>query len=101
MASKENRKINKKTTNNMLSLSHYKFRERLIYKSKCYFKCDVHICREDYTSKTCTNCGNISINLGGKRIYNCEKCNIKIDRDINGARNILLKVLSSKKTGQI
>ena len=95
MASKKNRKINKKTTNEMLSLSHYKFRERLIFKSKCYSNCNVYVCREDYTSKTCTNCGNMQKSLGGKRIYKCNKCKMVLDRDLNGARNILLKVLSS------
>lgn len=47
--------------------------------------------REDYTSKTCGKCGYIDNNLGSKKIYDCKKCKIKIDRDVNGARNILLK----------
>ena len=31
--------------------------------------------------------------LGCVKIYNCEKCKTKIERDVNGARNILLKHL--------
>jgi putative transposase len=96
MAKKGKRKINKKTTNEMLSLSHYKFRQRLIYKSKCYTNCEVHVSREDYTSQTCTNCGGIQKSLGGKRTYTCKECDMILDRDLNGARNILIKVLSSK-----
>ncbi len=96
MTSCKNRKIGKKTTNEMLTLSHYRFRERLIYKSECYTKCKVYICKEDYTSKTCTKCGNVDMSLGGKKIYKCKECNLILDRDINGARNILIKVLSSE-----
>jgi putative transposase len=43
------------------------------------------------SSKTCCNCGNKKNLLLSDRIYNCEKCNIKIDRDINAAINILLE----------
>ena len=43
------------------------------------------------SSKTCCNCGNKKNLLLSNRIYNCEKCNINIDRDINAAINILLE----------
>jgi putative transposase len=87
-------KINKskKFRSTLLSLQHFTFRQRLLDKSKIS-KCDVIVCTEEYTSKTCGNCGNIKNNLGNKEIYNCDKCGISIDRDINGARNILIKQL--------
>lgn len=87
-------KINKskKFRSTLLSLQHFTFRQRLLDKSKIS-KCDVIVCTEEYTSKTCGNCGNIKNNLGSKEIYNCDKCGISIDRDINGARNILIKQL--------
>jgi putative transposase len=87
-------KINKSKTfrSTLLSLQHFTFRQRLLDKSKIS-KCDVIVCTEEYTSKTCGNCGNIKNNLGSKEIYNCDKCGISIDRDINGARNILIKQL--------
>ena len=49
------------------------------------------ICTEEYTSKTCSKCGEINEKLGGKKIFKCEKCQLQIDRDFNGAINILLK----------
>ncbi len=50
---------------------------------------------EWYTSKTCSMCGCKNENLGGSKIFNCNKCKITMDRDYNGARNIMLKSLSS------
>jgi putative transposase len=46
---------------------------------------------EYYTSKTCTKCGNIDYNLGNKNEYKCKKCDIILERDCNGARNIMLR----------
>ena len=86
------RKISSKSVRMMMTLSHYKFKERLIYKASNYKNCNVYEVREDWTSKTCGGCGNIDYKLEGKKIYNCDKCGLKIDRDMNGARNILLKI---------
>ena len=73
-------------------LSFYKFRERLKYK------CDIKNCKylevdESYTSRTCSCCGNYKDNLNGAKIYYCDKCDLIIDRDINGCRNIYFKSL--------
>jgi transposase len=77
----------------MLLLKHGKFLERLkTYSEK--LDNQLIITSEDYTSKTCGRCGNIDKKLGSKEIYTCEKCNYKEDRDLNGARNILLKLIS-------
>jgi len=46
---------------------------------------------EEYTSKTCTGCGNIDDKLGGKKWYECKACGTALDRDYNGARNIYIK----------
>ena len=62
-------------------------------KAKCLLeKCTIDICTEEYTSKTCGQCGTIK-NIGNKDIYCCNKCNLIIDRDVNGARNIAIKRL--------
>ena len=43
---------------------------------------------EYMTSKTCCKCGNINKKLGGNKIYDCSKCKLNIDRDINASINI-------------
>jgi putative transposase len=95
MVKKKERKIKSKTVRNMLTWSHYRFRQRLISKVREYPWCNIITTTEEYTSKTCGNCGIIKENLGGNKIFNCDYCKIKIDRDFNGARNILLKYLSA------
>ena len=47
---------------------------------------------EEYTSKTCTNCGTQSIKYSANRVKECN-CGYRIDRDINGARNMKKLVL--------
>ena len=70
--------------------SYYQFNKKLQFKCKEYGT-NIVIVDESYTSKTCTNYGNLHKTLGSNKTYTCEKCNIVIDRDVNGARNILLK----------
>ena len=51
---------------------------------------------EAWTSKTCYKCGNINYDLTPKdRVYTCDCCHEVIDRDVNGAINIL-KVYKQK-----
>ncbi|KAL4854708.1 putative transposase R104 [Chlorella vulgaris] len=90
MACRLSRKIGSKTARSMLTLSHYKFRMRLIDKAREH-GCRVHLCTEEYTSKTCTRCGALKHNLGGAKVYRCPVCMLRIDRDIAGGRNIFLK----------
>ena len=42
------------------------------------------------TSKTCGNCGFWNAGLGGNKTYECPRCKIMIDHDVNGARNNFL-----------
>lgn len=45
---------------------------------------------EAWTSKTCCNCGNIDHGLTlNDREYNCSVCSNKVNRDLNGAINIM------------
>jgi putative transposase len=85
----------KKFRRDILSLQHYTFRERLIAKSKLQKNCCVEVCTEEFTSKTCTNCGKINY-VGSSEVYHCNSCNLTIDRDINGARNIFIKHLNQR-----
>ena len=73
----------------LLQLKHFLFRQRLA--SKCKLRhCTLDVCTEEYTSQTCGRCGCLQ-KMGGKDIYNCRKCGLVIDRDVNGARNIAIK----------
>lgn len=84
------RVINSRTSHLLVNLSFDKFLNKL--KSMCSFrKVKLYIVNESYTSKTCGLCGNIKEDLGGNKIYKCDKCGLNINRDYNGARNILLK----------
>ncbi|OBB14673.1 transposase [Mycolicibacterium conceptionense] len=50
------------------------------------------------SSKTCSNCGAVKAKLSlSQRIYHCESCSIRIDRDRNAAAN--LAALAANVTG--
>ena len=72
-------------------LCHFKFKQRLQSKANTKSHCEVYIVTEDYTTKTCTNCGVLNDVQGLKKIE-CKSCKLKYDRDINGARNIFIKI---------
>ena len=94
MVIKSARKINRKSVRNMLTWSHGKFAthlEQMAYRHGVL----VIRCNESYTSKTCTNCGYIHNKLGGSKIFTCPDCGIRIARDVNGARNIMLRALQA------
>ena len=82
-------KLKHKTSRAMLGWAHYRFKMKLKSKAEEY-SCKVVDCTEEYTSKTCGNCGEIN-SIGGKEVWTCKHCGCVHDRDINGARNILLK----------
>lgn len=82
-------KLNKRLA---LHLKFYKFHERLKYK--CDMKgVNYGKINEWLTSKMCSICGNIKENLGGSEIYECEKCKVLMERDVNGARNIYIRAI--------
>lgn len=83
-------KLPKRIKRLLYLFSYYKFNEKLQFKCKEYGS-NLVIVDESYTSKTCTKCGNLHKTLGSNKTYKCVKCNMVIDRDVNGARNILLK----------
>lgn len=82
--------LSAKSKNRLLVMSHYQFKLKLFQKCQEYGR-DLKIVSEEYTSKTCGNCGYIKNNLRGQKIYNCNQCKIKIDRDLNASRNILIR----------
>jgi putative transposase len=93
MANKKKRKISRTTTRLMLGLSHYSFQQKLIFKAKMRGR-NVVLCKEHHTTKTCGNCGKINEKIGGKKIFKCSACKLTLDRDVNAARNILIRGLT-------
>ncbi|GAQ91406.1 putative Transcription regulator HTH [Klebsormidium nitens] len=89
------RRIGSKSVRQMSFLSHYKFKQRLIAKAAGR-GVRVLIVSEHYTSKTCGRCGEVKQNLEGARTFKCGSCFAVIDRDCNGARNILLRAIRRK-----
>jgi putative transposase len=89
MTSRQNR-ISCSASRSMLTWSHYKFKKMLEYKMQRSGGRVIE-CTEEYTSKACTCCGRINRKLTGQKVYKCSNCNMVLDRDLNGARNIFLK----------
>lgn len=68
------------------------------FRTKIEYKCSVkklgfEVINEYLTSKLCSCCGHNKKDLGSQSLYGCLNCGLAIDRDINGARNILFKSL--------
>ena len=87
---KKGRKLRKSVVRSMLSLRFYEFKERL--KRKCK-ECSVLYIEqnESYTSKTNSFTGELITNLGSKEWFMYD--GIKVHRDLNGARNILIRAM--------
>jgi putative transposase len=83
-------KLHKSVKRMMNSLSFYKFKEKLKYACSKTGS-SLYIVDEAYTSKLCGNCGILN-NIGSSKVYTCS-CGVKLDRDVNGARNILIQYL--------
>jgi len=99
MVKKGKRRLATKTSRAMVTLSHYKFKQTLKHQAAKH-GCIVVDVTEEYTSKTCSKCGHIHKKLGGNKRFTCPSCGHKLDRDLNGAFNILLKALrDTSKTG--
>lgn len=93
MTNKLTRNIQNKSVRQMLTLSHYAFKLKL--SSRCEQNGNkLIVINESYTSKTCGRCGHLNKQLRGGEVFNCKECKLKLDRDINGARNIFIRLLS-------
>lgn len=90
MIGKAGRKIRSKTVRNMLTFAHYRFKMFLKNKAFEYGKTVLDVC-EAYTSKTHPETGEIKQIGSAKRIRLLS--GEWVNRDIVGARNILLRAL--------
>jgi putative transposase len=85
------RTIRRNTCRQMLDLNHYGFKLRIKWYAKKYGK-HVVDCNESHTSKTRSWDGSIVEDLGSAKTIKGN--GFIVDRDINGARNNLLKNLT-------
>ena len=86
------RKIRTKTVRQMLSWSHYRFKQTLKFQALKRGATVIDV-TEEYTSKTCTRCGHIHQKLGGREHFKCPHCGHSMPRDWNGALGIFFKAL--------
>jgi putative transposase len=93
-----NRKINNRSTRQMLTFSHYLFKQRIKHKAKEFGKIVIDV-NEAYTSKTASWSGEIKHNLGSSKTIRSQ--GIILDRDYNGARGILIRALVDTPTKEI
>ena len=80
---------NKHLSKDIANCSFYTIKEHLIRKSK-ERNITVRLVDRFYpSSKTCSNCGSYKNNLKlSQRVYHCNSCQVKIDRDFNASLNI-------------
>ncbi|KAJ8100094.1 putative transposase DNA-binding domain-containing protein [Lipomyces tetrasporus] len=93
------RRIGSKTARAMATWSHFRFQRRLLNKAREYPCCRVVLVSEAHTSKTCGACGRLN-NVGGSKVFRCAQCGYVCDRDINGARNILVRYCTKLASGE-
>lgn len=93
-------KLSSKIARQMYSMKYYTFRKNLKDKAE-ETGLKIYELSEAFTSKTCGCCGKINDKLNGNKIFNCMSCGLKIDRDMNGARNIMLKNIMKIKEWEI
>ena len=80
---------NKHLAKDIANCSFHTIKEHLIKKAK-ERNIIVRLVDRFYpSSKTCSNCGSYKKNLKlSQRVYHCNSCQVKIDRDFNASRNI-------------
>ena len=84
---------NRNLNTDMNNLKFYKLKQRLLFKSIERGK-KVYEVKEHYTTQTCSFCGSM-YKPGLSRVYHCRNCEKNIGRDVNAAKNILMKGIIS------
>lgn len=80
---------NKYIAGDVVNCSFYTIREHLIRKATEHHIAVRLVDRYYPSSKTCSNCGGYKADLKFyQRVYRCNHCHIKIDRDFNASLNI-------------
>lgn len=92
MSKKAKRRIRSKSVRQMLTLSHYRFKQFLKHKAFETSKLVIDV-NEAYTSKTVSWTGEIVANLGGATVIKSKLTGQSMNRDLNGARGIFLRAV--------
>ena len=72
------------------------FRRQIDYKAKGQAISIVYADRWFPSSKTCSHCGNVKLELSlAERVYTCDFCGLTLDRDLNAAINLKNTVSST------
>ncbi|NES67407.1 MAG: IS200/IS605 family element transposase accessory protein TnpB, partial [Okeania sp. SIO2D1] len=79
---------NHKLAKSIADQGFYEFRRQLEYKCQWYGSELVVIDRFFPSSKTCSNCGHVQDMPLNLRTYDCKKCGLSIDRDLNASINL-------------
>lgn len=79
--------LHRKTKREMLDWGHFKFKMRVL--SKARNRASVLDIDESYTTQSCTSCGTLK-HVGGSKVYSCDGCGLRIDRDHGSARSIFM-----------
>lgn len=79
---------NHKLAKAVADMGFYEFRRQLEYKAKLYGSKVIVVDRWLPSTKTCNKCSHIQDMPLSVRIYECEKCGYKADRDFNAALNL-------------
>ena len=84
----QNMEKNNRLAQSIQNASWNRFVQFLTYKVQERGKAVIKV-NPDNTSKTCSNCGNIMEMPLSQRQFNCDRCRLQLDRDINASINIL------------
>ena len=90
---REGHRLHTKTKRRSMMLAFGQFRHRLVETATWYPGVEIIGGSEAYTSKQCGQCGHLHEKLGSNKLFQCPSCAHSSDRDVHGARNILLRFL--------
>lgn len=80
---------NHKLASAILDGGFFEFRRQLLYKKEWYGGNVIIADRYFPSTKRCSKCNNIKENIKlSDRVYNCDKCGLNIDRDLNASINL-------------
>lgn len=87
---------NRKLAKAIGDMGFYEFRRQLEYKCQLYGSELIVVSRWEPSTKRCSNCGHLKDMMPLQaRVYHCDCCGFKCERDLNAARNLAAMAGSS------